>query len=97
MPRQARVVAAGVPHPITRRGNNRQEVFLLDQDRRRFYLDGLLLQARHHGVRLPGYCLRSNHVDLIAVPERPAGRAPVPIHVPQRRAEGIAVSGRSVM
>ena len=36
MPRQARVVAAGVRHPITHRGNNRQDVFLLDEDRRRY-------------------------------------------------------------
>ena len=33
MPRQARVVAVGVPHHITQRGNNRQEVFLSDEDR----------------------------------------------------------------
>ena len=37
MARMARVVAAGVPHHITQRGNNRQDVFLLDDDRR-FYL-----------------------------------------------------------
>ncbi len=74
MPRQARVVAEGVPHHITQRGNNRQEVFLLDEDRR-FYLDNLRLQARRHGVRLLGYCLMSNHVHLVAVPERPEGLA----------------------
>ena len=39
MARMARVVAAGVPHHITQRGNNRQDVFLLDDDRR-FYLGG---------------------------------------------------------
>jgi putative transposase len=69
MPRQARVVAEGVPHHITQRGNNRQEVFLLDEDRR-FYLDHLRPQARHYGVRLLGYCLMSNHVHLVAIPER---------------------------
>ncbi len=69
MPRQARVVAAGVPHHITQRGNNRQVVFLLDEDRR-FYLNHLRAQARHHGVRLLGYCLMSNHVHLVAIPER---------------------------
>ncbi|MEX2299898.1 MAG: transposase [Bryobacterales bacterium] len=73
MPRQAHV-AAGVPHHITQRGNNRQEVFLVDEDRR-FYLDHLRDQARHHGVRLPGYCLMSNPVHLVAVPERPDGLA----------------------
>jgi putative transposase len=70
MPRQARVVAAGVPHPITQRGNDRREGFLLDEDRR-FYLDHLREQARHHGVRLPGYCLMTNHGHLVALPERP--------------------------
>jgi len=30
MPRQSRVVAVGVPHHITQRGNNRQDVLLLD-------------------------------------------------------------------
>ena len=83
MPRQARVVADGVPHHITQRGNNRQEVFLLDEDRR-FYLESLRLQARRHGVRLLGYCLMTNHVHLVAVPERlgvsfgPGGRSTAP-------------------
>jgi hypothetical protein len=36
MPRQARVVAVGAPHPITQRGH--QDVFLLDEDLRS-YLD----------------------------------------------------------
>ena len=36
MPRQARVVAVDVPHHITHRGNNRQDVFLTDEDRRRY-------------------------------------------------------------
>ena len=30
MPRAARVVAEGVPHHITQRGNNRQDIFLLE-------------------------------------------------------------------
>ena len=79
MPRQARVVAGGVPLHITQRGNNRQEVFLLDEDRR-FYLDHLREQTRHHGVRLLGYCLMSNHVHLVAVPERPDGLALGQLH-----------------
>jgi hypothetical protein len=35
MPRPARVVAVGVPHLINHHGNNRQDVFLSDEDRRR--------------------------------------------------------------
>jgi putative transposase len=76
MPRQARVVADGVPHPITQRGNNRQEVFPLDEDRR-FYLDSLRLHACRHGVQLLGYCRMSNHVHLVAAPGRPDGLARV--------------------
>ncbi len=66
----ARVVAAGVPHHITQRGNNRQDVFLLDDDRR-FYLETLRERSQRHGVTLLGYCLMANHVHLVAIPERP--------------------------
>jgi hypothetical protein len=37
MSRQARVAAEAVPHHVTQRGNNRQDIFLTDDDRR-FYL-----------------------------------------------------------
>ncbi len=67
MSRMARVVVEGVPHHITQRGNNHQEVFLCDEDRR-FYLKTLSQRCGQHGVRLLGYCLMSNHVHLIAVP-----------------------------
>ncbi len=40
MPRLARVVVPGVPHHVTQRGNNRQDVFFVDDDRRA-YLDVL--------------------------------------------------------
>jgi putative transposase len=33
MPRQARVVIPGLPHDITQRGNNRQDMFFVDGDR----------------------------------------------------------------
>lgn len=33
MPRVARIVLEGQPHHITQRGNNRQDVFFLDDDR----------------------------------------------------------------
>ena len=51
MPRQARATAAGVPHHVTHRGNNRQDVFLSDEDRRR-YQTLLLEQLRPCGVEL---------------------------------------------
>lgn len=33
MPRVARIVIPGLPRHITRRGNNRQDVFFVEQDR----------------------------------------------------------------
>ena len=70
MARMAHVVAAGVPHHITQRGNNRQDIFLLDDDRR-FYLDTLRERSQRYGVTLLGYCLMTNHIHLVAIPERP--------------------------
>ena len=68
MSRQARVVAEGVPHHITQRGNNRQDVFLLDEDRR-FYIETLRAKSEQHGLTILGYCLLSNHVHLVAIPK----------------------------
>jgi REP-associated tyrosine transposase len=70
MPRKPRVVAAGVPHHVTQRGNNRQDIFLVDEDRR-FYWAALTANSRRHGLRVVGYCLRTNPVHLVVVPERP--------------------------
>jgi putative transposase len=67
MPRAARVVAEGVPHHITQRGNNRQDTFLLDEDRR-IYLQTLRAKCSQHGVAVLGYCLMTNHVHLVATP-----------------------------
>jgi len=69
MPRRPRAVFPGVAHHITQRGNNRQPVFFSDDDRR-FYLDLLSHHSTRSGVRVIGYCLMTNHVHLVAVPER---------------------------
>ena len=69
MPRQARVVAVGVPHHITHRGNNRQDVFLSDEDRRRYQnlLRDLLEPC---AVDALGWCWMTNHIHLVAIPRR---------------------------
>jgi putative transposase len=67
MPRVARIVLPGVPHHITQRGNNRQDVFFVDDDRRA-YLAILGEQAERFGLTVQGYCLMGNHVHLIATP-----------------------------
>ena len=62
-----RVVAAGCPHPITRRGNFHRDVFFDDQDRQTC-LDLLAQLSAGAQLQILGLCLMSNHIDLIAVP-----------------------------
>jgi len=46
MPRSSRVVIEGCAHHVTQRGNNRQDVFFVDDDRRVFL--ALLAEAAEH-------------------------------------------------
>jgi putative transposase len=69
MARLPRAVASGLPHHITQRGNHRQPVFFDDTDRQ-LYLTLLRENASRYHVGVLGFCLMSNHVHLIAVPER---------------------------
>jgi putative transposase len=68
MGRIARVVAPGVPHHITQRGNARQTVFDDAKDRR-VYLELLRYYAERFRLRIWAWCLMSNHVHLLAVPQ----------------------------
>jgi putative transposase len=69
VPRTARVVVAAAPRHVTQRGNNRQQTFFSDAQRRR-YLTLLGQYSRLHELRILGYCLMPNHVHLIAAPGR---------------------------
>lgn len=69
MARLARLVVPGYPHHITQRGVRSMEIFADDQDRR-YYLQFLRDEAGRFGVTFLGWCLMTNHVHLIAVPER---------------------------
>jgi putative transposase len=67
MARLARVVAAGIPHHVTQRGNRRQQVFFSDDDYAAYR--ALLAEGcRAAGVAVWGYCLMPNHVHLILTP-----------------------------
>ncbi|TAN56117.1 MAG: transposase, partial [Rhodospirillales bacterium] len=68
MARLARVVAPGLPHHVTQRGNRRQPTFF-DEGDYRLYLDLLADNAQRFGLQVWAYCLMPNHVHLIAVPE----------------------------
>jgi len=69
MPRIARLVAVGLPHHITQRGNYRQDVFLDDSDREK-YLSWIQEYSNKYKLDILSYCLMQNHVHFIAVPEK---------------------------
>mgnify|MGYP002079157596 CR=1 FL=1 len=74
MPRVARVRVPGAPHHVIQRGNNRQDVFFVNDDRRA-YLDFLAEQLARYGLVVLSYCLMTNHVHLIAIPRGPTSLA----------------------
>ena len=74
MPRLARIVIEGIAHHVVQRGNNRQDVFFVDEDRR-YYLALLKEKAEEYRLDILAYCLMTNHVHLIAVPQDPESLA----------------------
>ena len=68
MARLARIVAAGLPHHVTQRGNRRQTVFFSDDDYAA-YIDLLAEGCREAKTAVWAYCLMPNHVHLILVPK----------------------------
>ena len=69
MPRSSRVVIEGCAHHVTQRGNNQQDVFFVDEDRRVF-LALLAEAAERFDLTVDGYCLMTNHVHLVVTPGR---------------------------
>jgi putative transposase len=69
MPRIARVVAKGYPHHVTQRGNYRQPVFEEDDDYVQ-YLEWLQDYGKKYFLKIWAYCLMSNHVHFVCVPEQ---------------------------
>lgn len=72
MARIARVIATGIPHHVTQRGNRRMPTFFNDEDYRA-YIALLGEWCRKCGVDIWAYCLMPNHIHLIAVPETDDG------------------------
>ena len=68
MARIARVVVPGMPHHIVQRGVRGMNVFFSDDDRYA-YLDLLSEYGQRFGVSFLAWCLMTNHVHLIAIPE----------------------------
>ena len=72
MARIARVVAPGMPHHVTQRGNRRLQTFFGDEDYQA-YLELMSEWCAKYKVQVWAYCLMPNHVHLIAVPETKDG------------------------
>ena len=60
MARKPRAVVVGMPHHVTQRGNNRQDVFYQDRDRE-VYSEAVLGYAARYRLRGRGYSLLTNH------------------------------------
>ncbi len=67
MARLPRLAAAGLPHHLIQRGNDRQSVFREDADYAR-YLGWLREIAAAHGLAIHAYVLMPNHVHLLVTP-----------------------------
>ena len=72
MPRLSRAVFAGIPHHITQRGNRREDVFFTKEDRT-VYLEWLNDYCGKYQVESLAYCLVTNQIHLVAVPEKEEG------------------------
>ena len=70
MARMKRIVVPGFPHYVVQRGVRSMDIFFQEQDRKE-YLGLLREQGERFGVRFLSYCLMTNHVHLLAVPEKP--------------------------
>jgi len=66
MPRVARLVIPGYPYHITHRGNNKQTIFITEEDKRKYLY--LFEEARKKfNMKVIAYCIMNNHVHYIAI------------------------------
>jgi putative transposase len=70
MPRRNRCVEAGVAYHVTQRGVARQDVFFTHADRR-VYEELAAEHIPEARVKVYAYCLMTNHVHWIVVPDEP--------------------------
>ena len=82
MPRRDRCILPGVPCHVTQRGVDRRETFSADADRET-YLNLMRQNLEDAGASLLAWCLMTNHIHLIAMPEREDS-----LSVLQRRVHG---------
>ncbi|MEA1960745.1 MAG: transposase [Bacillota bacterium] len=64
MTRSARLKGEDAIYHVIQRGNNRQDIFWGDMDKRR-YLQTLRLEQKKYGFEVYCYCLMDNHIHLL--------------------------------
>jgi len=69
MARRPRIELINQPHHIIARGNNRQAIFIAEDDYA-FYLDLLLNACEKHNCLINAYVLMTNHVHLLMTPNK---------------------------
>jgi putative transposase len=74
MPRRPRINTPEVPHHIVQRGINREPCFFAEEDCH-CYLHWLQKSAGDCRCAIHAYVLMTNHVHLLAIPEKPDGIA----------------------
>jgi putative transposase len=76
MARLPRLVLIGHAHHVIIRGNNREPIFIADEDYK-FYLEKLKLAYAKHLCDVHAYVLMTNHVHLLITPHKEDGIAKV--------------------
>ncbi len=69
MPRQPRFVVPGLPHHVTQRGVRSTSLFA-DEGDRELYVELMRAECDRFGVEILAWCLMTDHIHLVAVPER---------------------------
>ena len=72
MSRQPRFVLPDQPQHVIQRGNNRDVIFVADDDYR-FYLEKLGVACKRFGCDIHAYVLMTNHVHLLMTPHTEEG------------------------
>lgn len=93
MSRIARIVAPGLPHHVTQRGNHRAAIFFEDGDYA-LYRDILAGESGKAGVAVWAWCLVPNHVHLLVVPADEGGFARALGHTHRRYAGFVNAQAR---
>ncbi|MBU1023262.1 transposase [bacterium] len=72
MPRIARTILKNIPYHLTQRGNRQQDTFFSTDDRKR-YLKWLSHYSELYGFNIVAYCLMTNHIHIVGIPQRDRG------------------------